>query len=215
MTYVSTSQVDSLKDHVLSLHEKTDKITAYYMKVLGQGRMMSTLLLFTVEGIVIMGDLCPDHNGVISCLGYDLSWFGSYKSEDYLCEKFLRKEFVKELALKSFKKELLRVRHEQPYQLRPTRKMYSYPNSWDNYLSKERARELWDWADNDCDELDESEVYSKWGEISDQSPEDWYGYNPNVASWLCAIQQKFSQLYQEELCQLSQMTSTVNVNLAS
>src|ERR1700744_5534707 len=109
-SYVEEHMRESLAGHILEPHADHEKVKAFYLRRPGDGRMMSCLILFTVEGIVIMGDLTPCHNGVISCLGYGLGWFADRKSEDYLCEKFLRKEFVPKLALESFREQILMYR---------------------------------------------------------------------------------------------------------
>lgn len=57
------------------------EITAFYLRESPDTRIMSTLVLFTPEGIVITGDLCPGRNGVI-IRGYDLSWFASHLHAD-------------------------------------------------------------------------------------------------------------------------------------
>ena len=50
-----------------------------------EGRMGSTLLMETPEGIVITGDLCPRTHtrGVISDLNYTLGWFAGTNSAEY------------------------------------------------------------------------------------------------------------------------------------
>ena len=70
-----------LKDHTLEkvldhpAEKEKNHFEAYYLRPPEGGRMMSTLITFTPEGIVIMGDLCPDGSGVISCYGYGRKWF--------------------------------------------------------------------------------------------------------------------------------------------
>lgn len=64
----------------------------------GGGRMESTDITFTPDQIIVHGDLCPAHNGVISTGGYGIGWFGSSKSPGYLCEKFLVREWQAEVA---------------------------------------------------------------------------------------------------------------------
>jgi hypothetical protein len=146
--------------------------------------MMSCLIVFTVEGIVIQGDLTPCHNGVISCGGYGLSWFAGRLSEDYLCEKFLRKEFVPELAERRFKEDLLRWRRERS-------KDSKYG------VSKEEARSAWDAIEGMRDEMDPRGFYDLYYDTFKDTPECGYGYNPGDAGWLCAIQQRFAALYAE------------------
>lgn len=141
---------------------------------------MSCLITFTAEGIVIQGDLTPGQNGVISVCGYCLAWFADRKSEDYLCEKFLRKEFVPELALRSFRERVLMYRR-------------------DGSIPKDRAREAFDWiASSGGDGMPAEEFFEAyWGCFRDSPDGCGYGYNPADAGWLCAIQQRFAALYAE------------------
>lgn len=92
---------ESLRDHVLEEFPAGDRIRAFYLKKPGGGRMMSTLILFTPEGIVICGDLNPHPTGrgSASCFGYGLPWFASELDGGYLCSKFLDKEWQNELAV--------------------------------------------------------------------------------------------------------------------
>jgi hypothetical protein len=71
------------------------------MKEPGMGRMQSCLIMFSPEGINILGDLCPGNdarNSGVHAYGYGLDWFAGHLSWSYLCEKFLSKEWHKELA---------------------------------------------------------------------------------------------------------------------
>lgn len=177
MSYVEQHMRESLKDHVLEPHADLENLKAWYLKKPGRTRMMSTLILFTVEGIVLMGDLTPCQNGVVSALGYGVNWFAGKLSEDYLCEKFLRKEFVPEVAERRFKEEILHYRR-------------------DGSLTKEKAREGWDGIESKMEDgLSGHAFYELYWEIMNDSPEIRYDYNPGDAGWLCAIQQRFAQLY--------------------
>jgi hypothetical protein len=182
-TYVEEHMRESLAGHILEPHADHEKVKAFFLKGPKNGRMMSCLILFTIEGIVIMGDLTPCQNGVISTYGYGLSWFAGPKSEDYLCEKFLRKEFVPELAERSFKDQLLRYRRDEPER-----------------LSKEQAREAWDQVERLMyDGMDARAFCDLYYDTFKDTPECGYGYNPADAGWLCAIQQQFAALYAEML----------------
>lgn len=80
----------------------TETFKAFYLKETGMGRMQSCLILFTPEGINICGDLCPGNdprNSGVHAFGYGLNWFAGELSWSYLCEKFLSKEWHKELAI--------------------------------------------------------------------------------------------------------------------
>jgi hypothetical protein len=96
---------ESLANHVLEEIPAGEKMQAFWMKKPERGRMMSTLLVFTPEGIVITGDLCPraGTRGVVSDLNYGIGWFSGKLSPDYLCEKFLDREWHAELAAQDLK----------------------------------------------------------------------------------------------------------------
>ncbi len=87
--------------HVLEQVLDTPKFKAFYLKEPGMGRMQSCLVMFSPEGINILGDLCPGNdarNSGVHAYGYGLDWFVGQLSWSYLCEKFLSKEWHRELA---------------------------------------------------------------------------------------------------------------------
>lgn len=179
MTYIQPHMRESLAGHVLETVLESEKIRAYYMKRPGHGRMMSTLILFTPEGIVLQGDLTPAQNGNVSCLGYGLDWFSGQLSEGYLCSKFLTHVFVPDYARRGLRDEILEQRR-------------------DGRLEKDKARELWDSVHVSDDFQGPSQVYEFWtDELLNMDSEGCpgYGYEPGEAGWLCAIQQRFAELY--------------------
>ena len=187
-TYVEDHMKESLKNHVLVplLHSNVGEVRGFYLKPPGRTRMMSTLILFSPEGIVLQGDLTPSHHGDVSSYGYGAQWFGGRLSEDYLCEKFLQKEFVPEKAYATFKERILSRRREG-----------------DQYMTKEKAREAYDANEEHgpgYEAWDSREFYDCFcGEFGFDYDGDGYGYNLAAAGWLCAIQQKFAELYQVHL----------------
>ena len=179
MSYIEPHMREALAGHVLCPVLDSGDFTAFHLKRVGEGRMMSTLIVFTPEGIVIQGDLTPERNGTVSNYGYGLGWFCGQLGEDYLCSKFLEKKFVPEFAMRGLRYEILQQRR-------------------DGYLEKDKARELWDsmrWLD---DPISPERTYKFWtDELRNDSGEGCpgYGYEPGEAGWLCAIQQRFSELY--------------------
>lgn len=169
---VTEWQRKELANHELVPVTESEKIKAYYIKKPGT-RTMSTLLVFTPEGIALMGDLTPTRHGTVSCLGYGLNWFTGQLSSDYLCSKFLEEDYLPELGRRRILEGILEQRREKR-------------------LSQERARELW----NACPEEPGPEEY--WNfladnlYIPDETPMD---YRPEESSWLCAIQERFRELY--------------------
>lgn len=78
----------NLKQHFLYQVIDTAEVQAYYLKAPGKARWESTYIMFTHEGIVLSGDLCPSY-GVVSNYGYGVEWFSNELSPSYLCEKFM------------------------------------------------------------------------------------------------------------------------------
>ena len=177
MSDIKPHMREALSGHILETVLETEKVSAYYLKRPGQGRMMSTLILFTPEGIVLQGDLTPSRNGDVSCLGYGLGWFAGKLSEDYLCSKFLDQVFVPEHAVSNMRYFILQDRRE-------------------GSTTKEQARELWDSCPG-ADELDARAAYEFWTDemLQDGADCPFYTYEPAAAGWLCAIQQRFAELY--------------------
>ena len=182
MGYVQPHMRDSFKNHRLELLS-SGKITAFYMKE-PNTRMMGVLIVFTPEGIAILGDLTPERHGTVSCYGYGLYWFASHLSEDYLCEKFLEKKWVPEYAAETLRDSYFREN-----------------------LSAEKCEEL----DKIANTIDGGEVDARFLheglcdlELYHGDLLPGYGYAPAEAGWLCAIQQKFSELHAEYQARQSQ-----------
>ncbi len=180
-TCVEPHMMESLKDHVLEQVLDTEKFQAFFMKRPGDGRMMSTLITFTPEGIVIQGDLRPGRNGNVSCGGYGLGWFRGRLSEDYLAEKFLDKSWYPEVAAADLRQYLKEVADgnetAKPGDVEEIQDLIRRCEDGD--LGHESFRDAW--------EL----IYKDW---------DWewslgWGYKPDEHMWLCAIQWKFAELY--------------------
>lgn len=176
-TYVEPQMAEGLAGHVLELHVDTPQVKGWYMKRPGAGRMMSTLILFTREGIVVFGDLCPKQNGVISTLGYGEDWFAGRLSEDYLCEKFLHREFVLENAIAELRERIIESRRSDA-------------------ITKAAARRAMDSVKYGGLEGPES-IYDVYGSAKMCTDDLGSWYNPVDAGWLCAIQQRFSALMQQ------------------
>lgn len=181
MTYIQPHMRECLKAHILEPLETGEKVQAFYLKKPGQGRAMSTLILFTPEGIVLQGDLTPGQNGNVSTIGYGLNWFRGELCGSYLCEKFLTKCYVPELVTDKLLAEILRQRRE-------------------GELDQEKARECWDEVECEFefDFSNPSDTYKFWTEELGNDDGDGcpgFGYRPGEAGWLCAIQERFAELY--------------------
>ena len=159
-----------LSEHELQVIQD-GKVKAYRMAKPGT-RVMSTLLVFTPEGIVLQGDFTPERNGSVSSLGYSLAWFLGELSPDYLCEKFFLREYVPEYA----REELLDPNG------------YWREDQGQDVLDKldEIAKYVEDGPDWVHRELDDLEFCMDGGV--------GYAYAPSKKAALCAIQQKFKEL---------------------
>ncbi len=179
MTAVEPHMREGLQTNILEEVLGTEKFKAFYMRRPGGGRIMSTLITFTPEGITVSGDLRPGHHGVVSCFGYGLGWFRSRLSEDYLCEKFLELGWFPELAERDLRRIIEEVK----------------AGEWSRLVDSLEELERLANVCNDGD-IGMEEFRADWLEIDDdpESTPGW-GYNPIEKGWLCAIQQRFEELY--------------------
>lgn len=184
-------------NHTLEEHPGPAGLTCILRPPSG-GHCESTMLIFTgddagkVPGyIVVMGDLCPGANGVVSNIGYGVGWFAARKSEGYLCEKFLRKVWVPELALAALRQALQDERDafvdaDRAEVERITKRVEAL---------EEAIEEAGEDASGDV-VAESTPFYEAWTDIYDDSPEDQgYGYDPKDAALLVAIQETFARLY--------------------
>jgi hypothetical protein len=149
-------------------------------------RMMSAMLVFTPENIIITGDLHPGRHGVISAAGYGLEWFCRNLEPDYLASKFLESGVWEEDRARD---ELQRYIHEHTGEawcqrdkrtvkrLRGLRNMlrtspwiYESAQTWYDAVS-EHISDLWDHG-------------------------QFWGYPTTDYIWLAAIQRRFREAYQ-------------------
>lgn len=165
----------ALAGHVLEDVVVTDKVKVFYLKDPKQGRMMSTMIIFTPEGIALMGDLTPERHGSISSFGYGIGWFSGKLSADYLSEKFLEKKFVPEYAFKC-------IRERWQDSEEDSKERNRYAEVLENWFPDEDGPDQLYRTMIDCG-LD----------CGDGVP--GYTYEPGEQGWLCAIQQKFAELY--------------------
>ena len=182
MSYVQPSMKEALKDHVLEELPGTDILKAFYLKVPGEGRMMSTLFVFTPEGIVVMGDFCPGgprNQGSISVYNYGLGWFATELSEHYMCGKFLGEVWQAKVAL-----EWMRDNRDD---------LMAEGLKAEDLMPIEAALDGGEMSEQDFRDDLEAAGY----ECDDGAP--GYAYDPEDASRLCALQQRFAELYQKSV----------------
>lgn len=189
--------LDGLKDMSLVPVQEGDKLSAYYIRKPGT-RIMSTLILFTPEGIVLQGDFTPEDHGSVSAHNYKLGWFAGELSPLYLCEKFLQKKWSREVAV-----EILRD-----------------PQScWREDQEPAVLGKLDDLAQEVEHEVAaEEEIYDLLTDLGFDCCGDLpgWGYDPTEAVSLCAIQRKFAQLWTKREKEIScKSTSTESQKISA
>ena len=174
-SYIKPHMRESLKNHVL-IEQEPER---HYVLRIPERSEYLTHILFAARRIIITGDLCiGPTNGVISNVGYGLGWFSTKKSEDYLCEKFLRQQWQDEAAAETIRWWL--EIGEEPYQ--------------------SKREELESIADKlECGEMDSRDLYDALDEAGIHCDDGIPGmdYPRADAGWLCAINQLFAEKYTE------------------
>lgn len=203
-TYVQPHMAAGLQDHVLTqaFAVSTDRVKLWVFRLRPPdgSRLMGCEVMFTSEGIVILGDLTPTRRGVISDLGYGLGWFGSTKSEDYLCSKFLTAGWHQELVGPKLDERVADAERELAADIAAALAATvadEDPEEPDDHYVKNRdawkkIRAFWN-----SDETSQKELHEFASDlISDFWDEEiGHGYKPSDAGWLCAIQQRFAALH--------------------
>lgn len=184
MTYVTDELRKMFANHVLELIQE-GAITGYYMREPGT-RNCLVLLTFSPEGITITGDLTPEPNGSVSVYGYDLNWFAGQMSEAYLCGKFLTYRWLPELAVAEIRDPEGWIRAEIVDDVER-----------DDGDRAEDLAILNSLADSlEADECGVHGMIDRLNAVRIQCEEvPGYGDDPKEVRVLCAIQQKFRQLY--------------------
>ena len=169
---------ESLAGHELTVVADTPLVKCFRMAKPGT-RVMSVVITFTPEGIVIQGDFTPERNGSVSCIGYSLAWFAGRLGGSYLCEKFLTQRYVLELAVAELRDPQSHWREDAtPDQLAGldecARRVADY------YYGPERLYDALADLGYPCDEGTPG-----------------FNYDPKESAALHAIQKRFSQLYHQ------------------
>lgn len=180
MSYIQPHMRESLAAHVL------EKESDSHVILRRPGRWDYLLHVAEIgRHIVLTGDLTiGGPHGCVSAGGYGLEWFSSPKSEMYLCEKFLQKEWQWEVAQEQLRSWL------------------AHPEDYNPPAAHRAAIQCM--LDGRCywthDEPNEFEFHEALYELSPEyyvteSPPG-YDYPRADAGWLCAAQQKFAALMQ-------------------
>lgn len=188
MSFVTASMRDALKNHVLEeVLPQTGEFRAFYLKEPGEGRMMSTLFVFTPEGVVIMGDLCPGgpkNQGSISDYGYGLGWFARKQSEYYLCEKFLSREWQIEVAERWCREHIEELKKDAAGRDDLKAELLKEMPEWEELLSRLQGGEM-----------GRDHFHEALQDLGYDVEDEGFEYHLNTAGWLCALQQKFVECY--------------------
>lgn len=169
MTYVVRDMVEILARHQLTELVAGNGIRAFSMSR-PDSRTYSVLLLFTPEGIVLMGDLQIEGRATVSQFGYGLDWWAGEMDEAYLVSKFLSKKWLPEKAMADLR-ECAEAAETPKQQAR-----------FAALLDIDTQDELMDLALTigvSCDELEGVGM----------------AYDPTAAGWLCAVHQRFRKLW--------------------
>jgi hypothetical protein len=183
MSRVTDSIRRSLKNHKLEEIPAGDKTRIFKMSN-GKDWCHLNEFIFTPRGhIVICGDtiISEYDHGLVSCVGYGLPWFTSQLSEDYLCEKFFRKdEFGFDDCIKDLK--------------------YALENYEEEGDTHRKLSELIEELEDDVYEEDQHIHTVRQAidqhRLNDALYENSLGlrYPRQGAAWLCGLQQRFAEL---------------------
>lgn len=197
MTFVEPHCVEDLKDHKLRrvLYDEKLNISIWQMWRPGTG-FYRVLLTFSSEGIVLQGDITYGVNtGACGTFqyNYDLDWFSRKLSEDYLCSKFLRQTWVPKYALEWHKEELGNATGEGDPEEMEMLDPWT-PEAIEGMKDVIKGLEQ-NTLNNEFDYHIALEDLTEHGYAYDAGEIPGYGYAPISAMWLCAVQQKFAELY--------------------
>jgi len=172
-------RLESLRDHELVTVVEGEKVSAYYIRKPGT-RIMSTLIVFTPEGIVLQGDHTPQQDGSVSTIGYGRNWFAGKLSCSYLCEKFLEHKWSPEVAAEELRN----------------------PEAWWREDATPEALTQLDELANAVEDgsADMREIYDTFVELGFETADGLPGggYDSDEAVALAAIQRKFAQLWAKQ-----------------
>lgn len=207
MSFVTEMQRRELAEHqltcIIDVHTEVPVAAADYPKwrqlcCFRLGRPSTSIhamyLLFTPVGIVLTGDtILSEHNGrgIVSDPGYNLGWFGSKKSEHYLCEKFFRRQEWEFKDCLAQLREWAGLGEDEPYFVDDPEKRIAFRKlvleiEANGFGEWESADKIYDaMAQIDCHDLLDEGVPG-------------YDYPRQEAGWLCAIQQRFATLCAEQ-----------------
>lgn len=167
---------DAFSRHCLR-RESSPPIESYRLFLPDHGRMESCLVVFSTEGIAIIGDYTPQRHGSVSAYGYGVRWFAGRLAPGYLAEKFLSERFVPEIAAACLRSEI-------GGEVFPEHRRKSY----------EDIAEILE-----AGEVDAHWFFEQMADVADHEVDDLPGwaYDPVELGILVAIQRRFAEMYRE------------------
>lgn len=192
---------NQLKDHYLEPLEIGQYVKSYYLRQRPDSRAMSTLLIFSPEGIIITGDLRPGNNGGVVAAGYGLDWFSAPLQPRYLAEKFLKEKWVPGAFIKAVK-DYINDRFESrtlSIKRHPWRIGHYVADNWTEgraLLYLINHSELIESPHSTYDNLPafRREGMGWYCPYDSEFLAPGYDYDPAELGWLAAIQRRFSEL---------------------
>ena len=166
---------------VLEPVEIGERVQSFYLRRRPRERCMSTLLVFTPEGIAIMGDLTPTDHGTVSAMGYGLAWFAGELSSSYLAEKFLRRQYIPETMWEQVQWWITQAEEDGEPEV---------AEAW-----REVIREDCENSTRVYDIICDSDVLG--GYDASEHLSSGCGYVDHQIGWLVAIQRRFRETYWE------------------
>ncbi len=191
-TYVTDYMKESLANHVLQPAEGNN-VAALAHRIVKPGSMYYSAYISEVAtSLCITGDIClgANNHGIVSAPGYKMDWFAGQLSEGYLCEKFLRHEWQWAVAIEGIQWQIREAIKEEEVTV-------GLESWWlDNADKLQKFLESPGWK---YDTPNMTEFYEFMSDELGDDGTDLPGYDyPRVqAGWLCAIQQRYSELSKE------------------
>jgi len=182
MTYVTDSMKTEMASHVLIPVEVSDNFKLYTLNRPGT-IVYSVYIAEFARRLCLSGDICLGGNdrGIVSSPGYGVAWFSGHLAESYLCQKFLREEWQWDVAVRGIKQHIEDDRNDgEGLYLENEHKLDELINN-----------HFWEY-----DEPNQAEYYEYMTSIGHDGCElPGFDYPRMHAGWLCAIQQRFSELF--------------------
>lgn len=185
MTYVKDYMHKELAEHTLELqHGGPGEPVAVYR--MGQPRtgIYVVYIASFADRLCITGDIMlgRDDHGLVSTMKYGIGWFSGHLSEGYLCEKFLSHVWQWEIAVEGIEDRIETDEEDGGWK--------HHADALREFIAKPG------WRHDGLGGPDAWEYYDRMREIGCETDElPGYGYPRVEAGWLCAIQQRFQELY--------------------